>query len=305
MPGSPDDTIVGTVDGTIVGYVTPHQQELVVHPDHRRRGIGTRLVEAGLAYARTHDQPALTLAPPPGNAGAEAFATRLGFAYDSSLWQLRLPPGRDVDRPVFPPAVVARPFTADVDLGRYVGMINSAFVDHPSPIMVTIDVVTMAHSRPEFVPDNICLLGAAADPDTPIGVLPDAGRSRRRGAADRRDQSDRRPGAMARSGAWPRAAQVGRVASPRAWRRRPDAPRRSQERAGPRTLRTYWLRPQPGMAAMDAVPFPVRLTIGRTRHSLRQSRAKYIVGTPSANGLSRMRFGGRPHTRVANPRARS
>ncbi len=169
MPGSPDDTIVGTVDGTIVGYVTPHQQELVVHPDHRRRGIGTLLVEAGLTYARTHNQPALTLAPPPGNAGAEAFATRLGFAYDSSLWQLRLPPGFDVDRPVFPPAVVARPFTSDVDIARYVGMINSAFVDHPSPILVTMDVVTMAHSRLEFVPENICLLSAVADLDTPIG----------------------------------------------------------------------------------------------------------------------------------------
>ena len=134
-------------DGEVVGYVTPHQQELVVHPDFRRQGIGTRLVEAGLAYARTQDQAALTLAPPPGNSGAEAFATRLGFTYDSSLWQLRLPPDREIDRPVFPPTVVARPFTADVDLGRYVGMINSAFVDHPSPMMVTIDVVRMAHAR--------------------------------------------------------------------------------------------------------------------------------------------------------------
>ena len=168
MPGSPDDTIVGTVDGTVVGYVTPHQQELVVHPNHRRRGIGTRLVEAGLAYARAQSQAALTLAPPPGNSGAEAFATRLGFTYDSSLWQMRLSPEREVDWPVFPPAVVARPFAADVDLGRYVGMINSAFIDHPSPIIVTIDAVRMAHARPEFVPDNICLLGAATDPDIPI-----------------------------------------------------------------------------------------------------------------------------------------
>ncbi len=168
MPGSPDDTIIGTVDGDVVGYVTPHQQELVVHPEFRRQGIGTRLVEAGLAYARTQGQAALTLAPPPGNSGAEAFATRLGFTYDSSLWQLRLPPDREIDRPVFPPTVVARPFTADVDLGRYVGMINSAFVDHPSPILVTIDVVRMAHAGPGFVPDNIYLVGAATEPDTPI-----------------------------------------------------------------------------------------------------------------------------------------
>lgn len=169
MPGSPEDTIVGTMSGTIVGYVTPHQQELVVHPDFRRQGVGTRLVEAGLAHARRDVQPALTLAPPPGNAGAEAFATRLGFTYDSSLWQLRLPPGRAVDRPAFPPSVIARPFTPDVDIGRYVGMINSAFVDHASPIVVTIDAVAAAHSRPEFAPDNICLLSAATDPDTPIG----------------------------------------------------------------------------------------------------------------------------------------
>lgn len=168
MLGSPEDTIVGTVDGIVVGYVAPLQQELVVHPDHRRRGIGTRLVETGFGYARAHNLPSLTLAPPPGNTGAEAFATRLGFTYDSSFWQLRLPPEREVERPVFPRSVVARPFTSDVDLGRYVGMINSAFADHPSPIMVTIDAVKLAHTRTGFVPDNICLLSAAIDPETPI-----------------------------------------------------------------------------------------------------------------------------------------
>ena len=169
MPGSPDDTLVGTIGGTVVGYVTPYQQELVVHPDHRRQGVGSRLVDAGLDHARRNDQDALTLAPPPGNAGSEAFAENLGFTYDSSLWQLLLPPGFDVDRPLFPSAVIARPFTSDVDIARYVGMINSAFVDHPSPIVVTIDAVAAAHARPGFVPDNICLLSAATDPDVPIG----------------------------------------------------------------------------------------------------------------------------------------
>lgn len=169
MPGSPEDTIVGTMGSTIVGYVTPYQQELVVHPDHRRRRIGTRLVEAGLGHARRNNLPALTLAPPPGNSGAVAFATQLKFTYDSSLWQLRLPPGRDVGRQAFPPTVIAQPFTPEVDIARYVGMINSTFVDHPSPIMVTIDAVATAHSRPSFAPNNICLLSAVADPNTPIG----------------------------------------------------------------------------------------------------------------------------------------
>ncbi len=168
MPSSPDDTIVGVADGRVVGFVTPHQQQLVVHPAYRRRGHGTRLVEAGVAFSRDQGEPRLTLAPPPGSGAAEAFSVQMGFSYDSSLWQLCLPPGWEVDQPTFPPSVIARPFGVDEDVARYVGLINAAFSGHPSPIYVTIEAVERAHARPTWDPACTCLVASAADPRPPI-----------------------------------------------------------------------------------------------------------------------------------------
>jgi len=65
LPGDPAGTLVVLVGGEVVGFATPFQQQLIVHPAHRRRGHGTRLVEAALAAARANEEPKLTLAPPP------------------------------------------------------------------------------------------------------------------------------------------------------------------------------------------------------------------------------------------------
>jgi len=168
MPAYPSETIVGLADETVLGFVTPHQQQLVVHPAYRRRGAGTRLVDAALAFARANGDAVLTLAPPPGRADAEAFARRLGFAYDASLWLLRLSPVHEVPAPVFPVEVVARTFGRDDDIARYVGLINSAFIDHPSPIFVSVEAVERAHAQPGWEPDGIHLLADRSDPATPV-----------------------------------------------------------------------------------------------------------------------------------------
>lgn len=57
----------------------PHLDELDVHPAHGRRGLGTLLVEAVVAWARARGAPALTLSTfreVPWNA---PFYARLGF----------------------------------------------------------------------------------------------------------------------------------------------------------------------------------------------------------------------------------
>lgn len=169
MPAAPEDTIVGMAEGRLVGYVTPYQQELVVDPRFRRQGLGTRLVEAGCAFVRANGGSSLVLAPPPGSAGPKSFAERLGFAYDSSLWQLVLQPNRTVEPPMFPTSVLAAPYSAAVDVAEYVGLINTVFIDHPSPIAVTVDIVGAAHARPTFVPDDILILSERADPGKLVG----------------------------------------------------------------------------------------------------------------------------------------
>ena len=165
LPATPAGSLVATVGEEVVGFTTPHAQELVVHPAHRRRGYGTRLVEAALGMAQSEGWDKLSLAPPRGSAGAIAFLTRLGFAYDSSLWLLRLPPERQVPAPVFPATVVARPFQPDRDLKGYVALINRAFLDHPSPLAVTEEQVSYVHALPGFDPADILVLTPVAEPD--------------------------------------------------------------------------------------------------------------------------------------------
>ncbi len=168
LPADPTSTIVALEGQTPVGLITPHQQLLVVHPAHRRRGQGSRLVEAGLAFSRERGEAVLSLAPPRGSEGAIPFLTRLGFAYDSSLWLLRLPREAEVPPPAFPVDVIARPYRSE-DLPGYVSLVNAAFVDHPSPLQVTESIVRYVHEQPDFDPKDILLVAAVAEPERPVG----------------------------------------------------------------------------------------------------------------------------------------
>lgn len=72
------DVPVGFALGSVVGG-NAHLDELDVHPEHGRRGLGRALVEAVIAWARRHGRPALTLTTlrdVPWNA---PFYERLGF----------------------------------------------------------------------------------------------------------------------------------------------------------------------------------------------------------------------------------
>jgi mycothiol synthase len=167
MSGDPAGTIVATEDGAIVGYCTPRMDELTVHPAHRRRGHGRRLVEAWLVRKRERGEPDLVLHGP-DRAPARGFIEALGFVRRSSLWLFELAPSVTVPPPSFPPDVVIRTYR-DGDLARFVALANASFVDHPSPLHFTEAGVGHAHSLPDFDPTGILLVFPAGDPGTPIG----------------------------------------------------------------------------------------------------------------------------------------
>jgi GNAT superfamily N-acetyltransferase len=83
--------LVAESDGEIVGFVTlsagshwsgaaePSIGELVVVPDAEGKGIGTALVEAAMAHARSEGHSRISVSTGAGNARARALYRRLGF----------------------------------------------------------------------------------------------------------------------------------------------------------------------------------------------------------------------------------
>jgi GNAT superfamily N-acetyltransferase len=99
--------LVAEADGRIVGKVTldtayPPYSELVnlmVHPDHRRRGVASRLVRGCLEAAESRRCPITLLMTEPGNTPAINLYTRNGFltcvpggpGEREHTWMIRLP----------------------------------------------------------------------------------------------------------------------------------------------------------------------------------------------------------------------
>jgi mycothiol synthase len=131
--------------------VIPADDDLTVLPEFRRRGVGRRLVEAGRAIAARAGRDRLRLWVP-RRPDAEAFARACDMRYASSLWQMRLP-AEALDlaaEPVFPKSTAVRPFQPGTDEAPFVSLVNRIFLDHPSPIELSVDEVRRVHRHPGF-----------------------------------------------------------------------------------------------------------------------------------------------------------
>lgn len=181
LPGDPADTLVAVLSGQPAGLITLGQDHIVVERAFRRQGIGTRLVEAAERQRIERGFGPLVLALPRDNAGARAFFAALGFRYHHSYWLLRLREGTEVPPPVFPPEVVRHHYRSD-DLVPFVDLVNTVFLDHPTPLVFTIEQVRYVHRLPTFDPDDLCLLAPSADRNTLIAFC----RSIREEDGDRR-----------------------------------------------------------------------------------------------------------------------
>ena len=152
--------LVAEADGDVVGYLNlvsstddvPAMAEVVVHPDARRRGIGSQLIRAGLAaggpgtrvWAHGNLQP------------AEATAAALGLAAVRELLQMRrplsgLPSGTGWDD------VLLRTYTGRVDDAELLRVNNSAFSWHPEQGGWTEADIAERRGEPWFDPDGLFL----------------------------------------------------------------------------------------------------------------------------------------------------
>jgi mycothiol synthase len=163
LPEEPDRVAVAEVGGRLAGWTVPADDELVVVPEFRRRGVGRRLVAAARSIAAAQGRDELRLWVP-HRFGPEAFALACGLRYASSLWRMRLPPDAvgTVSAPVFPGGTNVRSLQPGVDEAAFTALVNRAFLDHPSTYHLSEDQVRRVHGLPGFDPATILVVEDAA-----------------------------------------------------------------------------------------------------------------------------------------------
>ncbi len=102
--------------------------ELVIHPDHRRQGLGRALAGELVAAAGGHALRVWAHGDLPAAAGLAAAA---GFERVRALWQLRRPLRDPLGQPVLPAGRALRAFVPGRDEDEWLSLNGRAFAKHP------------------------------------------------------------------------------------------------------------------------------------------------------------------------------
>jgi mycothiol synthase len=128
--------------------------EVVVHPDHRRAGLGHLLVQTTLD--ETPDGR-LRLWAHGGHPGAAALASAMGFTLSRSLWQMRRSLHAPLPEVVLPEGISVRTFEPGRDDDDWVRVNAAAFRDHPEQGHWTVDDLHRRIGEPWFDPEGFFL----------------------------------------------------------------------------------------------------------------------------------------------------
>lgn len=148
-------------DGVLAGYahVDPTDEvagpsgELVVHPSHRRRGHGGRLLRAVLDQSGGR----LRLWAHGDHPAAGALATSQGLQRVRSLWQMRRSLFAPLPPCTLPDGVRLRPFVPGQDEEAWLKVNAAAFAHHPEQGAWTLDDLRRREAEPWFDPAGFFL----------------------------------------------------------------------------------------------------------------------------------------------------
>jgi mycothiol synthase len=138
----------------LLDEVAGARAEVVVHPEHRRRGLGRLLVEALLA--ETTDGR-LRLWAHGDHPAAAALARSMGFRQSRALWQMRRSLYAALPAPQLPAGVSVRTFRPGRDDEEWVELNAKAFADHPEQGTWTVEDLRRREQEPWFDPQGFFL----------------------------------------------------------------------------------------------------------------------------------------------------
>ncbi|MEO6712161.1 MAG: mycothiol synthase [Mycobacteriales bacterium] len=128
--------------------------EIVVHPEFRRHGFGSMLINS---LVERSPGGRLRLWAHGAQPGAVALAQRLGFRRTRTLWQMRRSLLSPLDAPEFPDGVTVRTFRVGDDEQRWLDVNNRAFADHREQGRWTVEDLRLRESESWFDPSGFFL----------------------------------------------------------------------------------------------------------------------------------------------------
>lgn len=151
--------------GILIGYghldttdeVEGPSGEVVVDPDHRRRGVGARMIDTMLGAS---GGAPLRLWAHGQQAAAGEWARSMGFSSSRVLWQMR----RSLRAPLapvhLPDGVILRAFIPGTDDDTWVALNTRAFADHPEQGQWTVADLRRRIAEPWFSSDGFLIAEA-------------------------------------------------------------------------------------------------------------------------------------------------
>lgn len=128
--------LLATDGDVITGYANlsagPPTAELVVHPEHRRHGLGTALITEILGTEVVGSDPTVQVWAHGNGVAAQAVARRLGLVSRRELCQMRLDLATvELPKVIAPEGVRLRTYEPETDDAAVLAVNNAAFAWHP------------------------------------------------------------------------------------------------------------------------------------------------------------------------------
>jgi mycothiol synthase len=151
------DGLVGYAHVDPTDAVEGASAELLVHPAHRRRGLGRALVRAAMTVADEHSDGRLRLWAHGDHPSASALGLSLGFERSRVLFQMRRSLTEPLAESALPAGVTLRAFVPGRDDDAWVRLNARAFAAHPEQGRWTLADLRVRQAEPWFDPAGFLL----------------------------------------------------------------------------------------------------------------------------------------------------